>query len=219
MDIPLDIYQHIFDYLSQKELIIVKFINKTFLMQVDKYIKNIKFLIVDGSNINQCVYNCYYISLCGSGEHYVNYILRNNINFNLMKKLIYIWRNSINNIIVYCATKGYFEEFKYFFQRLDEFNITYDIDLSLLVVLNHACRSDCINIIKYLFNEYELHNNQKEFALRSALESNRQEIVEFILSINDNKKFIDINKFFIYRIDEYLKIEMKEYLLNRYNLK
>lgn len=229
MDIPLDIYQHIFDYLSQKELIIVKFINKTFLMQVDKYIKNTKFLIVNYFNINQCVDNCHYISLdnchyislCGSGEHYINYILCNNINFNLMKKLIYIWRNGINNTMVYCAKEGYFEEFKYFFQRFDEFNITYDIYLTVLVVLNYACRSNCINIIKYLFNEYELNEKQKLFALQSAFESNRQEIVEFILSINDNKKFIDINKYFIYRIDEYLEIdlkEMKEYLLNRYNL-
>ena len=36
MDIPLDIYQHIFDYLSQKELVLVKFIDKTFLMQVEQ---------------------------------------------------------------------------------------------------------------------------------------------------------------------------------------
>lgn len=228
MDIPLDIYQHIFDYLSQKELVLVKFIDKTFLMQVDKYIKNTKFLIVNYTNINQCVDNCYYISLCGSGEHYINYILCDNINYilcdniNFMKKLIYIWRNGISDIIIYCARKGYSEGIKYFFQRFDEFNITYNIYSTVLVALNRACMSDCIDIIKYLFNECDLHDKQKAFALQSAIEENRQEIVEFILSINDNKKFIDINKYFIYRIDEYLPIklnEMKEYLLNRYNLK
>lgn len=223
MDIPLDTYQHIFDYLSQKELIIVKFINKTFLMQVDKYIMNTNFLIVEHSNITKCIYDCYYVSLKSVGIHHIYYFLHINININVkyMKKIIYICNDSIYGIIEYCATKGYFEEFKYFFQRFYKFNITHNIYLTVLVVLNNACCSDCIDIIKYLFNEYELNDIQKKFALESAIQSNRQEIVEFILSINDNKKFIDINKYFIYSIDKNLGIkmkEMKEYLLNRYNL-
>ena len=65
----LDVIPIIFDYLSQKDLINIKYTNQLLYNQYDKYVMNTKFVYID--DLNKLYYACsnkYYISFRDSVE-------------------------------------------------------------------------------------------------------------------------------------------------------